>query len=33
MDRLNDLADRGYDCYIIAGFEYVKQVIDEYLNK
>jgi hypothetical protein len=33
MDRLNDLTDRGYDCYIIAGFEYVKQVIDEYLNK
>ena len=33
MDRLNDLTDRGYDCYIIAGFDKTKLVIDEYLNQ
>ena len=33
IDRLNDLTDRGYDCYIIAGFDSVKKVIDQYLKK
>ena len=33
MDRLNDLTDRGYDCYIIAGFDSTKEVIDQYLRK
>ena len=33
MDRLNDLTDRGYDCYITAGFDKTKLVIDEYLNQ
>ena len=33
MDRLNDLTDRGYDCYIIAGFDSTKEVIDQYLKK
>lgn len=30
---INDLTIRGYDCYLKAGFEYVKQVIDEYLKR
>ena len=29
---INDLTVRGYDCYLKAGFDAVKETIDRYLN-
>ena len=33
MNRLNELQDKGYDSYMVAGFDSVKTVIDGYLNQ
>lgn len=33
MNRLSELQDRGYDCYLSAGFDNTKMIIDQYLKR